>query len=129
MSDRLTTTQQEEEIADYYPKYRLTTTPCQYTRSKTQKTIDYIKQHVLSSYEIKQTQGIHKITLVFTNKSLQETVQWKYRLNKQLGNLNVIILSSKKDSDYSKMTHIREDIIDNIKKPDDLPDIIVMCTH
>lgn len=114
-----------------YPHFRLTTTPCQYTRSKTNKTIEYIKKHLLNSYEFKRKKGIHKITLVFTNKSLPETEQWKYRLGNQLDSLDlkILLLNSKKDSDYTKMFKIRDYILDELEKAEQLPDIIVMCTH
>lgn len=117
-----------------FPKYILTTTPCQYSESKTKKTIQYIdennlknisQQHLLSNYN--NPHGIHKITFVFTNKSLPETQQWKYRLSNKFGSLKIIILSSK--SEYSKMSKIRDNILDDVKKIQDLPNIIVMCTH
>ena len=104
----------------------LNTTPPQYVNSKTAMSIKYIDELYTNNVNVNlQQNGTHKITLIFTNKSLPETIQWKHRLGDNLRSLNSKILSSNKDSDFSKMASIRDNILtcSNINK---LPDIIVM---
>ena len=113
----------------YIMKLILNTTPPQYVNSKTAMSIKYIDELYTNNVNVNlQKNGTHKITLIFTNKSLPETIQWKHRLKSNLRSLNSLILSSKKDSDYSKMKDIAMNILrcDNVNE---LPDIIVMCTN
>ena len=110
-------------------RFILNTTPTQFVNSKTSNAIKYIDGLYTNYVNVSlQKNGTHKITLIFTNKSLPETIQWKHRLKNNLRTLNCLILSSKKDSDFSKMSQIRDEIFtcDNINE---LPDIIVMCTN
>ena len=107
----------------------LNTTPPQYVNSKTAMSIKYIDELYTNNVNVNlQKNGTHKITLIFTNKSLPETIQWKHRLKNKLVSLNSLILSSKKNSDFSKMSDIRDNIF-ICNNNNELPDIIVMCTN
>lgn len=109
-------------------KFILNTTPCQYSKSKTFNAIQYIQQTFLSSCRINENNGTHHITIIYTNKSLAETIQWKYRLSKELKDLNVRVLSSRKDSVYNNFDQVLSSML-KIRKPDDLYDVLVMCSH
>ena len=115
----------------FVPSILLNTALCQAppTVSKTKKALNYIKHFALvSRFQNGQIEnGIHHITCIATNKSLLETKQWKIRVSKDLKGLNVIVLSSKK-GDVNNINTIISHLA-RAKKADDLPDIIIMCTH
>jgi hypothetical protein len=110
----------------------LNTAFCQFTAgaSKTAKAMQYIKHFC----EVKRftdeniEHGIHHMTIVMTNNSLLETKMWKHRGQSSLKGYKVAILSSKKDSDYINIGQIIHGFI-KAKKADELPDILIMCTH
>ena len=64
--------------------------------SKTKKAMNFIKQAML--YRCTQIDipinGIHHITVIYTNNNLVETVQWTSRLGENIKDLNVIELES-----------------------------------
>jgi hypothetical protein len=100
------------------------------TISKTQKAIDYIK-HFGGISRVNagpQENGTHHITLILTNNNLSETCQWNTRLDNKLSHLNTIILSSNKDSDIKNIGGLVHKLM-TLTKPDQLPDMIIMCTH
>jgi hypothetical protein len=99
--------------------------------SKTKKAMDFIKQAMF--YRCTQIDvpknGIHHITIIYTNNNLAETVQWKSRLGKDIKDLNVRVLSSeKKKNTYNNIDNIIRSIV-SCRKQDYLPDILVMCSH
>lgn len=98
--------------------------------SKTQKAINYIKHFsIISRARAGPSEnGIHHITVVLTNCNLSETKQWKTRLGKKLDHLNVVVLSSKKDSDARSIDQLLRKM-GKVKSASQLPDLIVMCTH
>lgn len=62
--------------------YKLCTRPTQFTPGKTQETLCDISKR----YEINKllyTSTHHLLEIIVTNKSLQETEQWKYRTTKE----------------------------------------------
>ena len=114
-------------------KFILNTALCQspVNASKNKKAINFIKQAMF--YRCTQidipNDGIHHITIIFTNNNLAETVQWRSRLGKDIKNLNVRVLSSNKKKDtFNNIANIIQSII-CCKKLDDLLDILVMCSH
>ena len=98
--------------------------------SKTQKAIDYVRHFsILSRANCGNIEnGTHHITVVLTNNNLSETAQWKVRVNNKLGSLNTLLLSSRSDSDMRNIDQLWARMM-RLKKADDLPDLIVMCTH
>lgn len=98
--------------------------------SKTKKAINYIKHFsVISRVNAGSVEnGTHHMTVILTNNSLSDTTQWKCRLQKNLKGLNSIILSSNKTSDAKSLDTIFAKML-KAKKADDLPDLLVMCTH
>ncbi len=98
--------------------------------SKTQKAIDYIKHFgIIGRFNAgPQQAGTHHITLVLTNNNLSETCQWKVRLGNKMQQLNTLILSSGKDSSVKNLDQLWGRLL-RLKKADDLPDLLVMCTH
>ena len=97
--------------------------------SKTKKALDFIKYiALLARFNAgNKENGIHHITCISTNKNLEETKQWKIRAKKTFETLKIIVLSSKKGD-----THYIAKIVSKFvkaKKADDLPDIIIFCTH
>jgi hypothetical protein len=99
--------------------------------SKTKKAMNFIKQAMLyrcTQIDIPKN-GIHHITVVYTNNNLTETVQWTSRLGENIKDLNVRILSSEhKENTYNKIGDIIHSII-ACKNINNLPDILVMCSH
>lgn len=97
--------------------------------SKTMKAMEYIKHFALiSRFTAGHIEsGIHHITVILTNNNLSETTQWKMRLQKKL-RLNTCILSSKKTSDMKSLDQLFGKML-RCKKVDNLPDLLVMCTH
>lgn len=98
--------------------------------SKTQKSIDYIKHFGgICRFNMGQVEsGVHHMNLILTNNNLSETTQWTIRLNRKLNHLNTYILSSGKDSDVKNIDSLASRLL-RLKSPDELPDLIVMCTH
>ena len=98
--------------------------------SKTQKAIEFIKHYgiVGRMQNGQQENGTHHINLILTNNNLGETKQWDCRLKNKLGHLNPMILSSRTDSDMKNLNALWGHLL-TLLKPDDLPDLIVMCTN
>ena len=101
--------------------------------SKTQKAIDYIK-HFGGISRVNRgnlEHGTHHITLVLTNNNLSETRQWNIRLGNRLSHLNTLILSSASngDKDHIKNIPALSHKLLMMTSANDLPDLIVMCTH
>jgi hypothetical protein len=116
--------------ATFTPTHYLNTALCQSPPgvSKTKKALNFIKQvGIMARVHNQQENGIHHITLISTNKNLEETKQWKIRSKKNWKGINVLVLSSKKGDTNSvkDITHM----LSSAKKIDDLPDIIIFCTH
>ena len=114
----------------FVPTHYLNTALCQSPPgvSKTKKALNFIKQvGIMARVHNQQENGIHHITLISTNKNLEETKQWKIRSKKNWKGINVLVLSSKKGDTNSikDITHM----LSSAKKSDDLPDIIIFCTH
>jgi hypothetical protein len=114
--------------------YKLNTSLPQFTAraSKTKKAIEYIKHFSIVSRINRgiHENGIHHITVILTNNNLLETTMWKHRLvgkTKEL-NMNICTLSSKKDSTFNSVDQIITKLV-KAKNANDIPDIIVMCTH
>ena len=107
---------------DTFIQFFLCTAPCQFTISKTNQCLQHISQ-------ITSTENNH-ISIILTNCSLEETKQWKSRLNAKFKGKNVVILSSKSD-DHRNIASLNLEIMKNIadKNYEKLPDVIVMCTH
>lgn len=115
-----------------YPSIYLNTALCQFTPavSKTQSAIEYIKHFSLLSRVLKGEveNGIHHISLILTNNSLIETKMWRHRLDKKTENLNICTLSSKDGSTYNTIDQVISHL-GKAKSANQLPDILVMCTH
>jgi hypothetical protein len=110
-------------------QFPLNTATPQYTRSKTWTAIQYIKYYSILSRNLRGDEhGIHYLTVVVTNCSLAETEQWKYRLKNGTDHMNIHILSSKQTSDHRNIQSLLGKMV-MAKTPNDLPDVIVMCTH
>jgi hypothetical protein len=105
----------------------LNTTPCQFTVSKTRRSIQYIQNLIASKCIPNSENGIHNITLIVTNKCLLDTYQYLIRIEDAKG-LNVGILSSSKVSKYKSVDNITGSFT-SLKKADDIDDVIVMCNH
>lgn len=100
------------------------------TISKTEKAINYIRHYsILSRANCGNVEdGTHHMTIVLTNNNLSETSQWKVRVNNKLGSLNSLVLSSRSDSDMRSIDQLWAKMM-RMTKPDELPDLIIMCTH
>lgn len=117
----------------YNIRHILNTTLCQFSVSKTKKAIECILTNVslmamLSDYESLNSRTTHHLTVIFTNKSLAETEQWKYRLRRELGQMQIVVLSSSKKAKYNKLDTLVGDMLD-AKKTEEFPNVIVACTH
>jgi hypothetical protein len=121
-------------MSEYINKIRhvCNTELMQFTLGKTEKTINCIQQDThkwLEYLEINDdaVPGTLHIPIILTNNSLAETEQWTIRLEKELKDLNIVIVSSKIDSDYSGIIELR----DHMKECDikEIPNVIVMCTN
>jgi hypothetical protein len=114
--------------------YKLNTSLCQFTAraSKTKKAIEYIKHFSILSRLTRgiQEDGVHHMNIILTNNSLLETQMWRHRLNTKTKELKLKIctLSSKKNSTFNSLDQITSMFV-NAKSANDLPDILVMCTH
>ncbi len=98
--------------------------------SKTQKAIEFIKHYgSIGRFQWSLPEhGVHHMTIVLTNNSLAEASQWTVRLGNKLDHLNTIILSSKKGSDVRNLNEFWGRLV-RMDNADQLPDLIVMCTH
>lgn len=108
--------------------FYLCTAPCQFTFSKTTQCLQYISQII--NEESEEYNNTHNISLILTNKSLEETKQWKSRLTAKFQNKKIVILSSK-SKDHKCIDTINSSIMECILDEDyeELPNVIVMCTH
>lgn len=98
--------------------------------SKTQKSIEFIKHFLVHGKIVGNTyeHGTHHITLVLTNNNLSETTQWKVRLGSKLKQMNTWIQSSGKSADVRDNDRLFAKFV-RMKSANELPDLIVMCTH
>lgn len=116
-------------MEEHYPTipFSLNHELTQFTIGKTEQTLNGIcKRYIINQNESNE----HLIEIIITNNSLLETTQWKVRTKNKLNNddINIYILSSKKDSEYK---HI-EQFINNINDADtknDLPNVLIICFH
>jgi hypothetical protein len=112
--------------------YILNTALCQFTpgASKTTKAIDYIKHFsILSRFLRGEVEnGIHHVTIILSNNNLIETKMWRHRLADKTERLNICTLSSKEDSTYKSIAEVINALV-RAKNPNQLPDILLMCTH
>lgn len=100
----------------------------QFTKGKTEQTLNQITERYLLN-----TDGIdeHVIDVIITNNSLPETEQWKIRTKTTFGatmDINIDILSSSKDSDYSTIDKYIRKIV-TAKNKSELPNILIVCFH
>jgi hypothetical protein len=97
--------------------------------SKTKKALNFIKHiALLARFNAgNKENGIHHITCIATNRNLEETNQWKIRTGKSSETLKILVLSSKKGD--TNNIHLIKSMLVDAKKSDDLPDIIIFCTH
>ena len=100
----------------------------QFTKGKTEQTLKGIcERYLLNSCEMEE----HLIEVIITNLSLAETQQWKIRTKKKFigdENINIDILSSKKESDYRNIDSYITDIMTS-KNKNELPNILIICFH
>ena len=109
----------------------------QYTHGKTEKMLNYLAEYYYKNFITQKNNGQeHPITIVGCNNSLLETMAWKDRsrkmFTKEVGDttINIHILSSKKDADYSQMNALLADIMVSAgKNARKLPHIIIMCMN
>ena len=109
---------------------KVNTMPCQFTAdfSKTKNALNYIKK-IIGMHDLNDLDDkFHKICLIYTNNSLEETRMWKARANTHLKELNIWTLSSKSDSTFNNLATIQEGLL-SIKDISNLPDVIIMCGH
>lgn len=115
--------------------FNLVATLCQFTQSKTDTVLNFIKWFSLTCNFIfdskyKCNHGTHKIHLIVTNRNLEETKQWKIRTKKELGDLDIHVLSSKKGSSYKNCTSLLGDLVMKVSSGKSrIPDVIIMCAH
>ena len=108
-------------------RYTLNHEMPQFTRGKTNKTLDYLLDNSSSDNLYKK----HPLHIIVTNRSLAETQQWKFRTKNKFNDfeqINIAILSSNKESKYKNV----ESLITNFVICDDIsefPNIIIMCCH
>lgn len=121
-------------------KFKLLTKPTQFTRGKTEDTLKDIMERWLEYNYIdneERDKSTHLIDIIVTNKSLQETQQWKYRTATKFKNfedININILSSRRSKDNDKEDHYNniQSYIRHILRADDrkkLPNILIVCYH
>jgi hypothetical protein len=107
--------------------FSLRTKPTQFTKGKTGDTLfDLTKRYLLHADTLEE----HVIDIIVTNKSLQETQQWKIRTLKTFENyenIKIHILSSKSD-DYKSIDKYITDIL-LCESKNDLPNILIICYH
>jgi hypothetical protein len=109
---------------------KVNTMPCQFTAdfSKTKNALNYIKK-IIGMHDLNDLDDkFHKICIIYTNNSLEETRMWKTRASTHLKELNIWTLSSKSDSTFNNLATIQEGLL-SIKDINNLPDVIIMCGH
>ena len=111
---------------NHIPPIYLNTTGCQYTDSKTKRAMRYIKLILNNQSKIENENGVHHLSILMNNNSLLETRQWKSRLLKN--DLSINIISSHKKSCFKTYNDF-VGYITNIRKPDELMDVLVMCNN
>jgi hypothetical protein len=117
----------------FIPSYVLNTALCQSPpgANKTTKSTMFIRWSAIASRFTDDgiENGTHHVTLISTNRNLEETKMWKLRTKKDdvLGCLKILVLSSKK-GDINTVDQIVS-MIAGVRNATDLPDIIIFCTH
>lgn len=117
----------------FTPNLYLNTAKCQSPpgANKTTKSMMFIRYAAITSRfrDGAQEKGIHHMTFIATNRNLEETKMWKLRTKKDqnIGSLKILVLSSKK-GDINNVDKIIS-MIAGIKNSNDLPDIVIFCTH
>lgn len=114
---------------------KVNTMPCQFTAelSKTKNALNYIKK-ITEIYDLNDASDLydncsfHKICIIYTNNSLEETRMWKTRTSNCLKDLIIWTLSSKQDSTFNNLATIQDALL-GIKTSSELPNVIIMCGH
>lgn len=97
----------------------------QYSLGKTEKALQFASQHYYGNYS--NNDKDHNLCFIVTNNSLAETEQWKVRVGKKFGSLNIAIFSSKFDANFNKIDSLISSL--STALPKDLPHIIILCCH
>ena len=97
----------------------------QYSLGKTEKALQFASQHYYGNYS--NNDKDHNLCFIVTNNSLAETEQWKVRVGKKFGSLNIAIFSSKFDANFNKIDSLISSLSTALSK--DLPHIIILCCH
>ena len=110
----------------------------QHKLSKTEQLLEFVlKQHItnMECNNLKQrykNKKIHIITFLFTNNSLLEGKQLKFRANKKLGefDINIGILShEKKKKGWKNGNELIRTLSQDADDVNKLPNIIICCTN
>ena len=97
----------------------------EYSLGKTEKALQFASQHYYGNYS--NNDKDHNLCFIVTNNSLAETEQWKVRVGKKFGSLNIAIFSSKFDANFNKIDSLISSLSTALSK--DLPHIIILCCH
>ena len=111
--------------------YFLNCKPTQFTRSKTKTAIEYINHVDASRCDVntKGEHGIHHMNIICTNNSKIDGRQWSCRLRDDNSTRHISILSSdRKRAQFSKVGDFFA-YCTQIDKPDNLIDVLVVCTN
>ena len=116
-------------------RYTLNHEMPQFTRGKTNKTLDYIKSISMNYLLDNDSSGNickkYPLHIIVTNRSLAETEQWKFRTKNKFNGfyqINISILSSNKKSKYKTVNSLISDFVTN-NDISHFPNIIIMCCH
>lgn len=97
----------------------------QYSLGKTEKSLQFASQYYYGNYY--NNDNDHNLCFIVTNNSLAETEQWKVRVGKKFGSLNIAIFSSKFDANFNKIDSLISSL--STALPKDLPHIVILCCH
>ena len=111
--------------------------PTQYTFGKTEKELQDLKMKLAAETHLNYSttnENEHNITVLVTSCSLAETAQWKYRLNRELNDIpdiNICTISSKTKCNKKGSGTALKDFTNTLctAKEEDLPNILIMCSH
>lgn len=113
---------------DQKPEFSLIHELTQFTKGKTEQVLNKITERYLFNSISSQA---HPIDIIFTNKSLGETKQWRVRTKNKMEeyeNIDVDILSSDVNSEYHTMAEFASKIFKATSK-NELPNILIVCFH
>jgi hypothetical protein len=119
---------EEEEVTIWIATVR----GCQHYFSKTRTTMDWMKLAKYHSHYNSSNLNEHNITIVVTSCNLSELGQWKVRIENTLAkksNMIIYSLSSKKIKQKNEFNNVGEIIKSLDGKPEQLPDVLVICSH